>query len=71
MSTVRIFLAAALATGAVVLSAAGASAATADLSPVFGSHVAECTQMMGFTGTHNPGMHEGASEWDGMTCTMA
>ena len=34
----------------------------------FGHHVAECAQTMGFDGVHNPGMHRGASGWDGMTC---
>lgn len=34
----------------------------------FGHHVAECAQTMGFDGTHNPGMHRGASGWDGTEC---
>ena len=34
----------------------------------FGQHVVRCAQTMGFDGTHNPGMHRGASGWDGMTC---
>lgn len=63
----RILFVAALAAGAVALPAAGASAATTD--PTFGDHVVECAQTMGFTGDHNPGMHGGASGWDGMTMT--
>ena len=68
MRTARILLATALAAGAVVLPAAGASAATP--GPAFGDHVVQCAQTMGFSGTHNPGMHQGNSGWDGMTCTM-
>lgn len=69
MRTVRIFLAAAaLATGAVVLPAASAFAATPAPPPTFGSHVSECASTMGFSGAHNPGMHQGAAGWDGMTC---
>ena len=35
----------------------------------FGAHVAGCAQLMGgFTGDHNPGMHRGASGWDGQPC---
>jgi hypothetical protein len=35
----------------------------------FGQHVAGCAQTMrGFTGEHNPGMHHGASGWDGQPC---
>lgn len=69
MRTVRIFLAAALASGAVALPAAGASAATPDPTAAFGPHVSECAKTMGFTGARNPGMHQGAAGWGGMTCT--
>ena len=34
----------------------------------YGQHVRVCAQTMGFTGEHNPGMHQGFSGWDGMTC---
>ena len=35
----------------------------------FGQHVAGCAQTMGgFTGVHHPGMHHGASGWDGQSC---
>lgn len=30
----------------------------------FGQHVRTCAQTHGFSGTHNPGMHHGASEFD-------
>lgn len=36
--------------------------------PGFGQHVSACAQTMGFSGTHNPGMHHGAAGWDGMPC---
>jgi len=69
MRTVRIFLAAAaLAAGAVALPAVGASAATQAPSPLFGNHVSDCARTMGFSGAHNPGMHQGAAGWGGMTC---
>ncbi len=50
--------------GALTLPATPALAAT----PNFGSHVRDCAQTMGFTGTHNPGMHHGAAAWDGEPC---
>ena len=34
----------------------------------FGQHVSTCAQTMGLNGDHNPGMHHGASGWDGMPC---
>jgi hypothetical protein len=34
----------------------------------YGQHVRHCAQTMGFTGTHNPGMHHGNAGWTGMTC---
>jgi hypothetical protein len=43
-----------------------ANAATA--SSDYGQHVRHCAQTMGFTGDHNPGMHQGKAGWDGMTC---
>jgi len=30
----------------------------------FGQHVRMCAQEHGFDGDHNPGMHQGKSEWD-------
>lgn len=34
----------------------------------FGQHVRHCAQTMGFSGTHNPGMHHGFAGWDGEPC---
>ena len=56
MKPVRLLLATALAAGTVLLSAAAASAATPAPSPMVGSHVADCAQTKGFSGTHNPAM---------------
>ena len=33
---------------------------------VFGTHVSNCARTHGFNGTHNPGMHQGFSNWSGM-----
>lgn len=44
-----------------------ASPATAVSGPTFGDHVAECARTMGLSGTHNPGVHQGAHNWDGLT----
>ncbi|HEY3033174.1 MAG TPA: hypothetical protein VGJ54_00745 [Streptosporangiaceae bacterium] len=57
----------------VVVTAAAAMLATASVAfaepgPAFGQHVVQCAQTVGFSGTHNPGMHHGAAGWDGMTC---
>ena len=41
--------------------------ASADASD-YGQHVRHCAQSMGFSGEHNPGMHQGNAGWDGMTC---
>jgi len=30
----------------------------------YGTHVAECAQVTGFDGVHNPGVHEGFSGWN-------
>lgn len=45
-----------------------ASAQTVSTGSVFGRHVSECAQTMGFSGDHNPGVHRGAAGWDGMPC---
>jgi hypothetical protein len=37
----------------------------------FGQHVRTCAQQVGFSGEHNPGMHQGLSGWDGMPCETA
>ena len=71
MNTFRFLLATTVAVLAVGLPVAGASAATPDPGPAFGQHVAGCATTMGFTGAHNPGMHQGKSGWmGGMTCPM-
>jgi hypothetical protein len=37
----------------------------------YGHCVAQCAQVMGFSGAMNPGMHQGFSYWcGGMTCCM-
>ena len=53
----------------VALAPATASADTpADPGAPYGQHVRQCAQTMGFSGTHNPGMHQGYAGWDGMPC---
>ena len=64
MKRISILLMPATITGVLLLSAPP-SAAT---EPGFGRHVSECARTMGFSGTHNPGMHRGAQGWDGMVC---
>jgi len=64
MKPVRLLLATALAAGTVLLSAAAASAATPAPGPTFGTHVSDCAQAMGFSGTHNPAMTQGMSGMD-------
>jgi hypothetical protein len=46
----------------------GAPPSLATTGPTFGHHVSDCAMTVGFTGTHNPGMHQGAAGWDGATC---
>jgi hypothetical protein len=60
----RFIVSAALAASLLALSAGPAIAGT----PNFGSHVRVCAQTMGFSGTHNPGMHRGAAGWVGEPC---
>ncbi|HZW45594.1 MAG TPA: hypothetical protein VFF32_14640 [Dermatophilaceae bacterium] len=70
MNSVRILLAASLATGAIVLSAAGASAA-APPEPTFGQHVSQCAKAMdGFSGAHNPSMMANQEGLGMTTCLM-
>lgn len=49
---------------AVGLSLATPSSASAGAGPEFGQHVQSCAHVMGFDGTHNPGMHTGYAGWD-------
>ena len=59
-------LIAATALAVMTLSSSPADASTGTGN--FGEHVRECAQTMGFSATHNPGMHQGFSGWDGMPC---
>ena len=54
-------IAAVAAATALMLVPATASADAPDKN--FGSHVSQHAQTHGFDGTHNPGMHRGASGW--------
>ena len=56
-------LAAATVTATLVLSPAVAYAGTGT-GQEFGQHVRTCAQTMGFSGTHNPGMHQGFAGWN-------
>lgn len=53
--------------GLLLLMPSAANAAPASAGS-FGQHVRTCAQDMGFSGTHNPGMHRGAAGWDGAAC---
>ena len=63
----RIVAAAALA-GAALVVATPATAYAGSTAGDFGQHVRLCAQTMGFTGSHNPGMHQGRAGWDDMPC---
>jgi len=70
MDSVRVLLAASLATGAILLSAAGASAA-APPEPTFGQHGSQCAKAMGsFSGAHNPSMMANQEGMGMTTCVM-
>lgn len=70
MNTVRVVLAG-LAAGTVLLPSTGALAAAPDPGPSFGQHVSECARTTGLSAIHNPGMHQGKSGWQGMSCTTS
>lgn len=53
----------ALAAGTAVVLQPGVAAAGDD-----GQHVRQCAQERGFDGSHNPGMHRGASGWHHEEC---
>ena len=53
--------------GLLLLMPAAANAAPPSAG-AFGQHVRSCAQDVGFSGTHNPGMHRGAAGWDGASC---
>jgi hypothetical protein len=67
--TRRIVLTIAVAT-AMLLAIPVAAAAATPTGADYGQHVRACAQTMGFSGDHNPGMHHGYADWDGMTCQM-
>ena len=46
----------------------GPGVASAQTGAEFGQHVRECAQTTGFSGTHNPGTHQGFAGWDGVPC---
>ena len=48
--------------GVVALASAG-WADTGATGRDYGQHVVTCTQTMGFSGNHNPGMHMGFAGW--------
>jgi hypothetical protein len=66
----RIVVATALAGATVVLAGPAPASANQAAGADFGQHVRICAQAMGFTGEHNPGMHQGYAGWDGMSCEM-
>ena len=54
---------------AVVPLAASAQTTPGTTGHDYGQHVAQCAQLMGgFSNAMNPGMHQGFSGWNGMTC---
>lgn len=56
---------------AIAVSLLGVGSANAQSSPPeesFGRHVANCARNVGLDGSHNPGEHLGAANWDGHSC---
>ncbi|HET7399399.1 MAG TPA: hypothetical protein VFJ94_12845 [Intrasporangium sp.] len=68
MRAMRLAVATAAAIGVALGPAAAARADTPAPGPAYGQHVSECARTMGFSGAHNPGMHQGKAGWDGMPC---
>lgn len=65
---IKVWTAVVVTAAAIALIPVTASAETAT-GRDFGQHVASCAQLMGgFSGSHNPGMHQGFAGWDGSTC---
>ena len=65
---IRVWAAVAVTAAAIALIPVTASAETTT-GRDFGQHVANCAQLMGgFSGSHNPGMHQGFAGWDGSAC---
>jgi hypothetical protein len=68
-TTRRLIIVAATVTVLSIPAAAALADPPAGAGGTFGQHVAACAHTMnGFTGDHNPGMHHGASGWDGQQC---
>ena len=63
--------AASVAAAALVLATPAAAQASTSTGAEFGQHARTCAQAMGFSGSHNPGMHEGNAGWSSMPCTCA
>lgn len=70
MKAIRRLALTGLAVTAVVLATPIPAHADTATGADFGQHVRTCVQATGFTGTHNPGMHQGYAGWNGMTCQM-
>ena len=66
----QLAIAAAVAGAAAILAAPAPALAAGASGRDYGQHVRACAQTMGFSGSHNPGMHQGYAGWDGMTCQM-
>jgi Spy/CpxP family protein refolding chaperone len=64
----RIVVPAALVSAALVVATPATAHAATATGGDFGEHVRVCAQTMGFTGSHNPGMHQGYAGWNGMPC---
>ncbi|OIJ27618.1 hypothetical protein [Nocardioides luteus] len=67
MNRILIFAAAAAAGTALALPSPAAAADGRE----FGEHVVHCAQDVGFSGTHNPGMHQGFHGFTDHECVMA
>jgi hypothetical protein len=54
--------------GVILLTPSAASAGSLSSGELFSQCVRHCAQTMGFSGDHNPGMHQGNAGWDGQSC---
>jgi hypothetical protein len=64
-------LSVAVAAASAILVLGTPAAASAEVEPSgqdFGKHVSDCARTLGHSGSHNPGMHQGFSNWDGLPC---
>jgi hypothetical protein len=68
MTVIRTIATTAALAAALVITLPTAAFASTATGAEYGQHVRSCAQTMGFTGEHNPGMHDGFSGWDGMSC---